>query len=407
VYAISHFNFQREDHVRSLFLFDEGLHISAEGIQWLKVHLANCADFQGISKRPWSERITWADTNRERIESTARDPQATVTWWREADAPFSLVAACIELAAAWEVGPSYITHLPVCLDGSCSGVQHLAMMMRDESAAEHVNLVPHDEPRDIYQLITDRVVERLKASGDEWADWWLWWTEIKRKLIKRPAMTFAYSVTPYGMAQQIIEAHSELRADSNWPTDVAARYLAKHIMAVSEETLPRPAAAMKFIRKLAEECADKGKILEWVTPTGLPWANRYHEPNVKTVHLELRDEYVRHRVADGFKPDIQKKKAMDGAAPNFVHALDASHLVRVVNAAVLDDTTSIAVVHDSFGCLAPRVPGLHRILRHQLALLYERDVLADLRDAAGSTEPLPAKGSLDPWVVMQSRYPFS
>jgi DNA-directed RNA polymerase, mitochondrial len=281
------------------------------------------------------------------------------------------------------------------------------MMMRDEDAARHVNLIPDEEPRDMYQHITDRVIDRLKASGDEWADWWLWWTDISRKLIKRPAMTYAYSVTKHGMAQQLVETHSELHADSTWPTDTAARYLAKVIMTVSEETLPRPAAAMAFIRKLAGECADKGKVLEWTSPTGFPWANRYHKSNVKTVHLESRGEYVRHLVADGFKPGVLKQKSMNGAAPNFVHALDASHLIRVVNAAARDGITSIAVVHDSFGCLAPHARTLYWIIREELALLYECDVLADLREAAGSTEPLPTKGSLDTSLLMKSKYAFA
>jgi DNA-directed RNA polymerase, mitochondrial len=97
---------------------------------------------------------------------------------------------------------------------------------------------------------------------------------------------------------------------------------------------------------------------------------------------------------------------MDGAVPNFVHSLDASHLIRVVNAAAREDVTSVAVVHDSFGCLAPHARALYWVIREELALLYECDVLADLREAAGSTEPLPAKGSLDTSLLMKSKYAF-
>jgi DNA-directed RNA polymerase len=405
VYGIPHFNFQREDHVRSLFQFAQGMLIGNDGLNWLAIHVANCGNFDVVSKRPWNERITWAENNRFMITRTARDPIATVEWWRDADAPFSFVAGCIELAAAWKAGPSYITHLPVCFDASCSGVQHLAMMMRDEDAGRYVNLIPSDEPQDIYQRITDRVIERLKTAGDEYADWWLW-IGVSRKLVKRPAMTFAYSVTVHGMVQQLVEVYRELHRGSE-PTDAAAWHLAKHIMAAAKEVLPRPAAAMKFIRRLTDERADQGKSLEWITPTGFPWANRYCKSNVKIVHIESRGEYVRHLVGDGFKPGILKGKSMNGAAPNFVHALDASHLIRVVNAAASEGITSLAVVHDSFGCLAPQARELHRIIRKQLALLYDWDVLADLREAAGSIEPIPAKGSLDPWAVLHSEYAFA
>jgi Autographiviridae RNA polymerase len=178
-------------------------------------------------------------------------------------------------------------------------------------------------------------------------------------------------------------------------------------MAAANEVLQRPAVAMKFIRVLAKHCADKDKALEWTSPTGFPWANRYCKPNVKTIHLELRGEYVRHLVGDGFKPGILRKKSMDAAAPNFVHALDASHLIRVVNAAASEGITSISVVHDSFGALAPQASELHRIIRMQFAELYSQDVLADLREAAGSSEPMPAKGLLDPWAVLHSEYAFA
>src|SRR5262249_636054 len=42
MYGIPHFNFLREDHVRSLFLFDQGMPIGDEGRNWLMIHLANC-----------------------------------------------------------------------------------------------------------------------------------------------------------------------------------------------------------------------------------------------------------------------------------------------------------------------------------------------------------------------------
>jgi DNA-directed RNA polymerase len=405
VYGVSHFNFQREDHVRSLFKFAQGMPIGDDG-RWLMIHVANCGDFDKISKRPWHERIAWIEDNRDLIMRTAHNPEATLDWWRQADAPFSFVAGCIELAAAWEIGRGFITHLPVCSDGSCNGVQHLAMAMRDEEAGRLVNLVDADEPQDIYQLITDTVIARLKADDNKHARWWLD-GRISRKLIKRPAMTFAYSVTLRGMRSQLVETYSELHELAE-PKDAAAQYLAKHIMEAAKNVLRRPATAMEFIRKLAKERADKGEHLEYVTSTGFPWANRYYNKSIaKMLHLELRGEYVRHKVADGFGDSINKRKAMNGAAPNFVHALDASHLIRVVNAAAIDGITSLATVHDSFGCLAPQATKLHRIIRSELAELYSQDVLADLRDAAGSSLPLPPKGKLDPRSVLRAEYAFA
>jgi DNA-directed RNA polymerase len=404
VYGVAHFNFQREDHVRSLFQFAQGMPIGKDGLDWLMIHVANCGDFDRISKSHFSERIAWAESHRLKIICTARDQMGTVDWWRDADAPFSFVAGCIELAAAWEQGLSFITRLPICFDGSCNGVQHLAMMMRDEHAARLVNLVDSGGPQDVYEVITNRVIDRLKEAGDPHADWWLEMGLISRKLVKRPAMTFAYSATVSGMKEQLLDVYREMRRNAE-PTDAAATYLAKHIRRAAKEILRGPAAVMNFIRKLARDAAKRGDTLRWATPTGFPWANRYHEPIVETVHHEIRGEYMRHRIADGYSPDIRKTKCMNAAAPNFVHAMDAVHLIRVVNSAA-NKGIQIGSVHDCFACLAPQARDLRRIIREEFARLYSGDVLADLRDAAGSNEPLPERGSFDPRCVLEAEYCF-
>jgi len=177
VYGIPHFNFQREDHVRALFQFAEGMPIGHKGdFNWLEIHVANCGDFDGIGKRSWRERIDWAESQRNMIMRTAQNPAATVGWWCDADAPFSFVAGCIELAGIWETGASYTTRLPICFDASCSGIQHLGLLLRDEGVGRLVNLVPGDDwapPQDVYQLITDLVIEYLQKDDDIRAGWWL------------------------------------------------------------------------------------------------------------------------------------------------------------------------------------------------------------------------------------------
>jgi DNA-directed RNA polymerase len=263
--------------------------------------------------------------------------------------------------------------------------------------------------------------KRLKKQiAAEDADWWLW-VGITRKLIKRPAMTFAYSVTEYGMKEQLVETYGEIHAEPGYvevdgkmmprggpaPTDDAAWYLAKHIKAAAEEILKRPTEAMKFFRALSDQCVDKGKVLEWTSPTGFPCANRYYESKVQILHLELRGEYVRNSIA-GCELNLSKVQSRNGVAPNFVHSLDASHLIKVANTAA-GEGIGIAVVHDSFGCLAPHAERLHKIIREEMAKLYDdsRDVLADLRTAAGSSLELPKKGTPNPGDVRRSTYAFA
>src|SRR5262249_43480914 len=60
MYGVPHFNYQREDHVRSLFLFDQGMPVGYDA-SWLAIHLANCFDDEDgiatITKRAWRRRL--------------------------------------------------------------------------------------------------------------------------------------------------------------------------------------------------------------------------------------------------------------------------------------------------------------------------------------------------------------
>jgi DNA-directed RNA polymerase, mitochondrial len=69
-------------------------------------------------------------------------------------------------------------------------------------------------------------------------------------------------------------------------------------------------------------------------------------------------------------------------ALNFVHPLDAAHL-RTVDAAVAEGISSIATVHDSFGCLSSRAARFRRLIREEFVRMYrEHDVLAEVFEQA-------------------------
>jgi len=401
IYGVSDFNFQREDHVRSLFRFAKSMPIGDEGLRWLMIHTANTyGGPEKIDKKPLHERIQWVEGHRKQIERVAQNPFARANnWWKKADAPFAFVAACKELAAAWKAGPEFKTSLPICLDASCSGVQHLAMMMRDEDAGRHVNLIPSDKPEDIYQLGAETVEARLRGAAEVEAEarWWLR-RGIDRKLTKSPVMTYGYSVGLNGMAEQIAKVEP---AGNSF-------YLAHHCMEACKKILPRPTAAMEFIRDLVEEACSQGKVLKFTMPSGFPWINSYHKSKIVRVELASRNERARVNVGDGFTAEIRRSKSKNAASPNFVHAWDAAHLIFIVLALAGAGITDVVAVHDCVGFLAPQVPKGRENILDQFATLYtEHDPLAELRDAVGSTKPLPVKGSLDPNAVRQSTYAFS
>ena len=407
VYSLPAFNFTRNELVRALFLFAEGKPIGEEGIKWLKVHCANCWDLDKISKKPFAARIALIDASPDKITQVATMPLKDRWWLKGASKPFQFLAACIALSEAIEQGPSYCCDLPIAFDGSCNGLQHLCAMTKAPEGAL-VNLTPRAHPEDIYQRIADCVEKMIKndLKNSDLKSWrsrhsatmWLK-HHVDRSVVKRNVMTYGYSSTIAGMADQLREdlmaGYTDDVFDGKIPEHpfganegyYASSYLAKHVFKAVEDEI-KPAADVKnFLRKLVSALASENKCLCWTAPTGLPWSNRYHEKKTRVVKLRQRNHGVELpksvTEAFGFKTRIKVDKARNGVTPNFVHALDAAHLMRTVNAAAKEGITDIATVHDSYSCLPSQAARFRRIIREQFVRMYqEHDVLKEVYDKA-------------------------
>ena len=401
--ALPHFHYMREDHVRSLFMFDRGLQIGLDDVDWLEIHVANCHG--ETDKKSWPDRLNWTLENRDLIRRVADDPIASYDEWKDVDAPFCFVAGCRELVSAWDGGPTFVTHLPCSFDGSNNGCQHYACLLGDIETATKVNLINLDYPQDAYADVITRAQsimsnddlpvarrwdERLGAMGKS----------QRRKLLKTPAMTFGYGATPVGMADQIGEVYRKKVRVA--PPEYGDRYyLGNVIIKASREVFPRVAEAMDFIRGRASACSANGVPLEWISPTGFPVSNLYQEPKTRRVKLIRDGVEIKRTVAEGHEPAIRVEKAENSAPANFIHSLDASHLIRI---AIETDRRGIDLltIHDCFACLAPHARELHQVLRSQMAVMY----LQDNFERLGGDKP-PARGDLDPIKIQDAEYPYA
>ena len=370
------FNYTRGDPVRSLFMFAEGKplgYLKPPAIDWLEIAIANAHGVKGT----WKSRHDWLAEHRELIKAISADPG--LIWEGEIGAkePFLLAAACMEYVAADTQGPTYETHLPVWLDASSNGLQHLAIMRRDVRLAAMVNLRTHDtkddpEIQDLYEIVAHHAQQDLFA--DEPSRSWLDRRGALRDLAKRPIMTLPYGVTPRGMLDQIKETCDELGIDASFEAMVRLR---DHIWRAIEEKLPGAMEARTFIQNIAQHCLDRGTYMQWVTPSGFPVDNRYRKSNAPRVRLPFLGQSV--TIADGYTDEPNKQKVIDSAVANFVHSMDAAHLALSVNAAVDRGITNIMTIHDCFGALAPDVHHFGQIRRWELVKMALYNPLAVLR----------------------------
>jgi Autographiviridae RNA polymerase len=227
-----------------------------------------------------------------------------------------------------------------------------------------VNLPKADEPHDVYQDVIVEVTRLLETDNHKWAEWWLHrfaslGDKKVRKLIKTPAMTFAYNAETWGMAEKIEKVGRDIGmfaphgpatcVYSLMPTQqptcsCGTYYLAEKIQTACKLILPGPAAVMRFICDLTDHCTSEGRFLEWRTPTGFSVSNRYNVSNKELVYGVEDGCEVAYTVANGVKRDIRKEKARNSSAANFVHSQDAAHLIRIVNAANVEGISNIATV---------------------------------------------------------------
>lgn len=440
VYPIPHFNQQRSDYVKAQLHFAEGRVLTQSGAYWLAVHLANCGDFNKISKQPFDARVEWVSDNEEFIFSIAINPKATYALWSVADKPFSFLAACLEWYGYRMNPESFKSHIAVALDGSNSGLQHYSCMMRSEREGALVNLMPTEKPADLYQTVADSVkamVEADAAKGLEVAKVVLK-NGVTRSLCKRATMTFAYSSEEYGFreqlmddvmrpaAVQVLQGHLKshpwemVRTSKDGVTKpdggfTAASYIAKCIWAAVNDIVTDACVGMAFFRRCAQLLAHEGKGLVWVTPVGLPVLHLYQEYRTKKVKLFLHDREVRLFARTDATEVVNKAKAADAVSPNVVHSLDSAALMLCVLDCVEAGVRDFSLIHDSFGAHPNDTETMYVAVRQSLINMYEsycpfeeiRSQTYDAMDAKEKVPNVPEKGTLDLAHILAADYAFA
>ncbi len=437
---------QGGDAARALLEFADGKALGPglrpEG--WLAVHLAN---MHGQDKVSFEAREDWVRAHDGPIRDLARlvDPAAgpvaarlaalapaARALWAEAEEPWQFLAACREWARRGV--PGFVSRLPIALDGSASGYQHLSALARDRAGAEATNLIDHQDPRDLYRAVADAlrpVIEADAAAGDARAVAWLdpatgRATRVTRRAIKRSVMTIPYGVTRRTQQRQILEYLEATVPDAPDTLWGAADYLAGKLAGAVETVVGNAPGVMKWLREVASVLfIEYGRGVAWTAPSGFPVVVAHYRRDVDTItwtptgakqprSFTLRGEWLEHL---GVDPQKQRRTI----APNFVHALDAAHLMLTIRRLHGEGLRHFAVIHDSYGVHACDVDRLVCALREEFARMYREPLLARFLDAQiaallagtppGGLEALratiPITGDLDLDEVLRARYMFA
>jgi DNA-directed RNA polymerase len=416
---------QGSDPVKALLRFAEGKPLGADGERWLMIHGANTF---GVDKVSFDERVQWVWDNNLAIQQCAVDPFEN-RWWTEADKPWCFLAFCFEWDRYRNWPETFVSHIPIALDGSCNGLQHFSAMLLDSVGGRAVNLIPAKKPQDIYQVVADRVMEQLRlivsgkgadAERERWAYEWLT-MGIDRKITKRPVMVLPYGGTPRSCLKYVDEAVKAKIAAGykhNLGDDLkkAIGFLSSIIWDSIGDVVIAAREAMGWLQRTARMMAKENLPMHWTTPSGFVAYQGYVDFKPRRIKTKIGGSLVFMRAYE--ETDlIDVSKQATSISPNNVHSLDASAMTLTV--AELDDQglTDFAMIHDSYGTHACNTTLLASTLRKVFVEMYQADPLAKLRDeliqqSAGhlmveAFEQLPSKGTLDLSLVLQSDFFFA
>ncbi|KAJ1031329.1 hypothetical protein NDA18_002545 [Ustilago nuda] len=414
-----HLNHIGNDLCRGLLMFADAKPLGKTGLRWLRIHISNVF---GYDKASFGEREQFAIDHEADIRDSVERTLDGQRWWLKADDPWQCLAACMELKAALDHpdGPeAYESNLPVHQDGTCNGLQHYAALGGDLAGAKQVNLSRGDRPADVYSGVADLVIKMLDeeaAKGERFAT--ILQGKVTRKVVKQTVMTTVYGVTFIGAKNQVMR---QLAARGDVPAEdlfQAASFLAKIIMLcignlfsgaqkiqdwltfsakviaksipsqrVEEATRPYQPSQTNLkradARGYSRDPAKADRIVKeqmtsviWTTALGLPVVQPYRKTKKRQISTAMQTVFINDPHSNS---EVSPAKQASAFPPNFIHSLDATHMILTAlecHAAGL----TFASVHDSYWTHAADIDTMSDMIRETFVRLHSQDILHRLRE---------------------------
>lgn len=395
---------QGSDFDKGLCCFRDPKPYTESGRRWMKIQIANLF---GEDKISFDERVAWFDKHEPQLRAIAEDPIANKWWSDEGDdkKKWQLLASILDYFR--EDGMNQVA---VQMDGSCNGIQHWSAIGRDEIGAKATNLLPSDAPCDLYSEVAASANKFLQEEDDN--DWHKAWQKqgVSRKCAKRPCMTYPYGVTLRGCVDALkADGHCDWAGDGK---ALAAQYIGSLLM---ERAIPDVVSAsykfMAWAKEIAKQANEHGTYLEWVTPIGTRVLHNYYEEEI--TRLEVHTKRVNIAAVSLENPILSRTEMISGIAPNFIHSLDATHMLLTINEMWDQDCKYFSMIHDSYGCHACDVDMMQACIRATFVWMYtEYNPAQELAESTAlkcEADPIfpPASGTLDINKVLEAPYFFA
>jgi DNA-directed RNA polymerase len=300
------------------------------------------------------------------------------------------MASCHELYHCCIACDKQTTGLMVAVDATCSGLQILAGLAKDQSTASLVNVCPSDKPSDAYKAVAEEAKKYLPVELHPWCT---------RRTSKRTVMTIPYNATKSSSWTYVREALVEQGFE---PTKDQVTMVVNAIYLSMDAIVPGPMRVMRWIKTQVGQYIRSGADhIEWTTPSGFVVNQKRNKKEVQCMKLQLMGSTkVTVSVGEGDPCPTRHKSS---TAPNLIHSVDAS----ILHETFQRFNGPFTVIHDSVLCRATDMATLNRLVRETYTDIFTRDCwLTKFGEVIHATEPPPIVGTLNPEVVESSTYFF-
>lgn len=131
---------------------------------------------------------------------------------------------------------------------------------------------------------------------------------------------------------------------------------------------------IEFVKVHKKDCPTRMTSMTWTTPLGFPIIQPYRNASVASVKTFMQTFSV---IDDTKTGPVNSLKQASAFPPNFVHSLDACHMLLTANACQSHGMT-FAAVHDSYWTHACDIDKMSEVLRDCFIRLHSQNIMQRL-----------------------------
>lgn len=416
LYCTSNYlNYQSNELSKALILFAKPGVINKKdmsSINYLKAYGANCYGVGGISRNSLNFKLKWIDEN---IDNILNYDNGILL--EKAKDKLLFLSFCMEFKRFYdfytdENSMEFYTYLPIQLDATCNGFQHMALLSNEETLFKELNIELYsdkprkksndEQPSDFYNFLLHRLKvlfeakldkgqvndEKEKGGSYERLNCFLW----DRQNLKKSIMTIPYNSSTNSMKKYIAESLSFVEYDGTYSWYTASNdteadnkltinnkdifLLIRSLQNIITNDFEKIKKLGKYLKNIASLLNTLELPITWTLPTGLTIKQSY----LKTTSTPITP-FMYSKIKLNLKVTVRDKydedKQIISLMPNLIHSLDGSSLSLLYEKFAysfgVEAVKQFFSVHDCFGTTCDKVFILKTILASVYTELYSNE----------------------------------